>query len=56
MTAELEKIKAGKPISPVLLVGGLGEHVVIADGYHRISAAFGVAEDTPVPGRLLWVT
>jgi hypothetical protein len=56
VVAQLKKIKAGKPISPVLLVGGLREYLVIADGYHRVSAAFRVDEDTPVPGRLLWLT
>jgi len=55
VTDELKKIKAGKAISPVLLVGGLREYLVIADGYHRVSAAFHVNEETPVPGRLLWM-
>jgi hypothetical protein len=53
---KLQKIKAGKPISPVLLVGGLREYLVIADGYHRVSAAHRVDEDARVPGRLLWKT
>ncbi len=56
VTAELKKIKAKKAISPILLVGGLREYLVIADGYHRVSAAFRVDEETPVPGRLLWLT
>jgi hypothetical protein len=54
--AELKKIKAKKAVSPVLLVGGLRADLVIADGYHRVSAAFHVDEETPVPGRLLWLT
>jgi hypothetical protein len=33
----------------------LREYLVIADGYHRVSAAFHVDEETPVPGRLLWM-
>jgi hypothetical protein len=51
---KLKKIKAGTPISPVLLVGGIREYLVIADGYHRVSAAHRVDEDARVPGRLLW--
>lgn len=51
---KLNKIKAGTPISPVLLVGGIREYLVIADGYHRVSAAHRVDEDARVPGRLLW--
>jgi len=53
---KLGKIKDGVAISPVLLVGGLREFLVIADGYHRISAAHRVDEDALVPGRLLWRT
>lgn len=53
---KLEKIKHGTPISPVLLVGGIREFLVIGDGYHRASAAYRVDEDARVPGRLLWTT
>jgi hypothetical protein len=51
---KLAKIKKGTPISPVLLVGGIREFLVIADGYHRVSAAHRVDQDARVPGRLLW--
>jgi hypothetical protein len=51
---KLKKIKAATPISPVLLVGGIRDYLVIADGYHRVSAAHRVDEDARVPGRLLW--
>jgi hypothetical protein len=51
---KLKKIKACTPISPVLLVGGIRDYLVIADGYHRVSAAHRVDEDARVPGRLLW--
>lgn len=51
---ELKKIKRDIPISPVLLVGGIREYLVIGDGYHRASAAYRVDEDAVVPGRLLW--
>ena len=51
---KLAKIKKGTPISPVLLVGGIRDYLVIADGYHRASAAHRIDEDALVPGRLLW--
>jgi hypothetical protein len=51
---KLKKIKDGIAISPVLLVGGIRDFLVIADGYHRVSAAHRVDEDASVPGRLLW--
>lgn len=53
---KLGKIKDGVAISPVLLVGGIRDFLVIADGYHRVSAAHRVDEDALVPGRLLWKT
>jgi hypothetical protein len=51
---ELKKIKGGVPISPILLVGGIRDYLVIGDGYHRASAAYRVDEDALVPGRLRW--
>jgi hypothetical protein len=51
---KLKKIKEGIPISPILLVGGIRDYLVIGDGYHRASAAYRVDEDALVPGRLLW--
>jgi hypothetical protein len=51
---KLKKIKKGIPISPVLLIGGIRDYLVIGDGYHRVSAAYRVDEDAQVPGRLLW--
>lgn len=53
---KLRKVKDGIPISPILLVGGIREWLVIADGYHRVSAAHRIDEDAVVPGRLLWVS
>jgi hypothetical protein len=52
---KLDKIKHSTPISPILAVGGLRVGLVIADGYHRVSAAYRVDEDALVPGRLLWL-
>jgi hypothetical protein len=51
---KLKKIKNDIPISPVLLIGGIRDYLVIGDGYHRTSAAYRVDEDAQVPGRLLW--
>ena len=51
-----KKIKEGVPISPILLVGGIRDYLVIGDGYHRASAACWVDEDALVPGRLLWLS
>jgi ABC-type glycerol-3-phosphate transport system substrate-binding protein len=51
---KLKKIKDGIPISPILLIGGIRDYLVIGDGYHRASAAYWVDEDALVPGRLLW--
>jgi hypothetical protein len=51
---KLTKIKNDTPISPVLLLAGVRDYLVIADGYHRVSAAYRVDEDARVPGRLLW--
>jgi hypothetical protein len=51
---KLAKIQDGIAISPVLLVSGIREFLVVADGYHRVSAAHRVDEDALVPGRLLW--
>jgi hypothetical protein len=52
---KLKKIRDSIAISPILAVGGLHESLVIADGYHRVSAAYRVDEDSLVPGRLLWL-
>jgi hypothetical protein len=53
---KLKKIRDGIPISPILLVGGIRDYLVIGDGYHRASAACRVDEDALVPGRLLWLS
>ncbi len=56
VASELQKVKEKRSISPVLLVGGLRDFLVIADGYHRVSAAYRIQEDSIVPGRLLWLS
>jgi hypothetical protein len=54
---DLKKVKAGKKLSPVLLLRGrLGEAEVpltIADGYHRICASWHLDEDADIPCRIV---
>src|SRR4029077_10076621 len=49
-----KKIKAGTPLSPILLVRD-EKHgkVVVADGYHRLCAVYEVNEDTWIPCRIV---
>jgi hypothetical protein len=52
---DLKRIHKGKPLSPVLLVQGslaFGHPLVIADGYHRICAAYYHDEDEPIACRI----
>jgi hypothetical protein len=44
---DLAKIKAGKALSPILAVV-VGGKLSIADGYHRVCAAYHHDENTPV--------
>jgi len=56
VAADLEKVKKGRPLSPVLLVrGGLGDDVAltVADGYHRICASHHLDEDADIPCRIV---
>jgi len=48
-----EKIKAGKAISPLLLLRDPTRgKVVIADGYHRLCAVYSLHQDTPIPCKI----
>jgi hypothetical protein len=49
VAAKLAKIAAGKPLAPVLLVLREGFPLIVADGYHRISAAHLEDESAEVP-------
>src|SRR5713101_2998517 len=54
--ADLAKVKAGKSLSPVLLVRGVLESdlpLTIADGYHRICASYWLDENADIPCRLV---
>jgi hypothetical protein len=49
VSADLEKVKQGEKLSPVLLVHGTP--LWIADGYHRICASYHLDEKEEVPCR-----
>jgi hypothetical protein len=53
---ELDSIKRGLAISPVLLVAGVRPQLIIAAGYQRVCAVHRVDERAQVPGRLLWTS
>ena len=49
-----KKIRAGKPLSPILLVRDEAHgKVVIADGYHRLCAVYSFDEDAEIPCQLV---
>jgi hypothetical protein len=49
---KLKHIANGTPISPILLIHDGRGRLEIADGYHRVCAAYLIDEDTQVPARL----
>lgn len=52
VASDLAKIKAGQPLSPILLVRGdyaKGVPLQIADGYHRVCASYHTDENTDIP-------
>ena len=52
---DVARIKAGTALSPVLVVRGdvvRGLPLQIADGYHRVCAAYHLDEDTDIPCRI----
>jgi hypothetical protein len=51
VVADLEKVKSGDRLSPVLLVQGVP--LWVADGYHRICASYYLDEKTEVPCRIV---
>jgi hypothetical protein len=51
VVADLEKVKRGSRLSPVLLVRG--EPLWVADGYHRICASYHLDEKAQVPCRIV---
>lgn len=56
VSGDLEKVRAGHPLSPVLLVRGdasTGRVAQIADGYHRVCASYLTDENTDVTVRIV---
>jgi hypothetical protein len=51
VTSDLEKVKFGKRLSPVLLVHG--QPLWVADGYHRVCASYYLNEKTEIPCRIV---
>lgn len=54
--ADLEKVRQGQKLSPVLLVrgaAGAGVPLTVADGYHRICASYQIDEDVDIPCRIV---
>jgi hypothetical protein len=51
VSEDLGKVKAGRKLSPVLLVEGIP--LWVADGYHRVCASYHLNEKTPVPCRIV---
>lgn len=49
VAAKLAKVRAGKPLAPVLLVQREDGPLIVADGYHRVSAAHVLDESAAVP-------
>lgn len=49
VAADIEKVKGGRKLSPVLLVRG--NPLWIADGYHRVCATYHLGEKTEIPCR-----
>jgi hypothetical protein len=55
VAADLKKVRADTPLSPILLVRGniqTGVAVQIADGYHRVCASYLTDENTAIPCRI----
>lgn len=50
---DLKKIRAGKALSPLLLVRVPGiAKVIVADGYHRLCAVYTLDEDAVIPCKI----
>jgi hypothetical protein len=51
VAADLDKVRRGKKLSPVLLAEGVP--LWIADGYHRVCASYHLDEKAEVPCRIV---
>ena len=54
VTRDREKIAAGKPLSPILLVRDPNNgKVIVADGYHRLCAVYAFDEEAWIPCKIV---
>jgi hypothetical protein len=52
--ADQKRLVAGKKLSPLLLVRQTSDgKVIIADGYHRLCAAYSLDEDASIPCKIV---
>jgi hypothetical protein len=51
VASDLNKVKSGKKLSPVLLVRG--QPLQVADGYHRVCASYHIDENADIPCRIV---
>ena len=50
VAADLKKIDRGEKLSPILLMVGVRDGIlIIADGYHRVCASYWADENTEIP-------
>jgi len=48
-----QKIQAGQPLSPLLLIRDSGQgKAIVADGYHRLCAVYSFDEDALIPCKI----
>ena len=47
VAADLDKVRKGRKLSPVLLIRG--EPLLVADGYHRVCASYHLDENADIP-------
>ena len=51
---DIEKVRSGKDLSPILLVRhGPTGRVIVADGYHRLCAVYSLDEDALIPAKIV---
>jgi hypothetical protein len=56
VASDLDKVKRGNKLSPILLVRGRfakNRDLVVADGYHRICASYWLNENSQIPCRIV---
>ena len=49
VAVDLFKVSSGQALSPILLLRGDDDPLIIADGYHRVCASYWLDENTDIP-------